>query len=132
LFAANDASPAVEPVAEEPGDMDQDAISALFAANNGESEAPEPASDSEPEPDEDFVAAIVEAKSKAAEPGLVTSEDLEDDTDMPAVNLVQFNSGGGVEAEGEEGEVVDDFDADDIDASLIAAILEGKDVDPSL
>ena len=132
LFAANDDAPAVEPVAEEPGDMDQDAISALFAANNGESEAPEPASDSEPEPDEDFVAAIVEAKSKAAEPGLVTSEDLEDDTDMPAVNLVQFNSGGGVEAEGEEGEVVDDFDADDIDASLIAAILEGKDVDPSL
>ena len=54
-------------------------------------------------------------------------EDLEDDTDMPEVKLVEFKAGDDV-----DDQMVDDIDVDDIDSSLIAAILEGKDVDPSL
>ena len=44
--------------------------------------------------------------------------------------MVQFSSESADETEIDEGELPDD--ADDIDSSLIAAILEGKDVDPSL
>jgi len=127
MFAANaDPAPAAEPAAEASGEMDQDAISAMFAANE-----PEPATAvPEPEQDEDFVSAIIEAKSKADDSGIITAEDLEEDTDMPEVNMVQFSSESADETEIDEGELPDD--ADDIDSSLIAAILEGKDVDPSL
>ena len=129
LFAANeDSAPATEPTTDASGDMDQDAISALFAA----SDDPEPEADPEipamePEQEEDFVSAIIEAKSNADESGLITAEDLEDDTDMPEVKLVEFKAGDDV-----DDQMVDDIDVDDIDSSLIAAILEGKDVDPSL
>jgi len=153
VFAANDPEPADEPVVEESGDLDQDAISALFAANDPESEdepaaeesgdldqdaisalfaanGPEPAAESTIEefgdPDQDVVSAILEAKNNAAEPTQFNVDEL--DVDLPEVNLIQFDSG----AEIEDEELSDEFDSIDVDPGLIAAILEGKDVDPSL
>ena len=102
----------------------------MFAANEPEPATAESPAVPEPEQDEDFVSAIIEAKSKADDSGIITAEDLEEDTDMPEVNMVQFSSESADETEIDEGELPDD--ADDIDSSLIAAILEGKDVDPSL
>jgi hypothetical protein len=128
LFAANDSAP--EPAAEIPvevsGEMGQDAINALLAASDLTSESElniEP--DAVPEPQErDFVEAIIEAKKNPAEPIEFSLDDL--DNDLPDVNLIQFGS---VTPEGEV-EIPVDFDEEEVDMSLIASILEGKDVDP--
>jgi hypothetical protein len=103
-------------------DMEQDAISALFA--EGEPD-PIASADSSNGEDEDFVAAILEAKNQSSEK-IVAAEDLEDDTDMPQVNIVKFD--GAIEVDEEE--VVDEFDTIDVDPDLIESILAGKDVDP--
>jgi len=156
LFASDESSPDPEKKLEiEPiGEMDQDAISALFGSNESELEfelvadidtdngndmeqdaisalfaegEPDPiaSADSSNGEDEDFVAAILEAKNQSSEK-IVAAEDLEDDTDMPQVNIVKFD--GAIEVDEEE--VVDEFDTIDVDPDLIESILAGKDVDP--
>jgi len=135
LFAANDPEPEA-PIAElepaESGDMGQDAISAMFAANNDEPaataeiepESPdqnEPDLNSDPDPDQDIVSAIVEAKANS-----VDVEEVPDDK-LPDVNMIQFN----VEDGPTDAPYPDDAD-DEVDQSLIDAMLEAKDEDPSL
>jgi hypothetical protein len=126
LFGSDESEPEFDLVADidtnSGNDMEQDVISALFA--EGETDpiaSPEAAN----EEDEDFVAAIIEAKNQSPE-NIVTAEDLEDDTDMPQVNIVKFD--GAIEVDEEE--VVDEFDTIDVEPDLIESILAGKDVDP--
>lgn len=129
------------------GDLDQHAITALFAENNTPNEPEEPDEievQDEPnielgtdqfleqaeEIEEDVVSAILDAKTDQALP-LVEVTDVEDsDVDLPSVNVIQVNDD--IEAVTDEEELIDDLEVDDIDPDLIASILEGKDVDPSL
>jgi glycosyltransferase involved in cell wall biosynthesis len=131
LFAANEPDPTPEPMSEpeESGDLGQDAISALFEFD----EAPAPGTVAESADtamdtvEEDFVSAILEAKESA--PGrIVTSEELEDDLDLPNVNAVKLNNS--IEPEEDDEAAREEFESIDVDPELIASILEGKDVDP--
>ena len=149
LFAASDPAPevAAEPETPVSGDMGQDAIAALFAANNRE-----PAVVAEPEPEEtssgDMGQDAISALFGNDEPAPDSTPDVADtsasdaietdsydsveddlaDVDLPEINMVQLGS----DEEEPELSNFDDFDAeDDIDASLIESILEGKDEDPA-
>jgi hypothetical protein len=126
LFGSDESEPEFDLVADidtnSGNDMEQDVISALFAEGEPDPIASPEAANEE---DEDFVAAIIEAKNQSSEK-IVTAEDLEDDTDMPQVNIVKFD--GAIEVDEEE--VVDEFDTIDVDPDLIESILAGKDVDP--
>lgn len=130
LFAANDSEPEVEPALEPSGDLDQDAISALFASDDDPQPETiaEPASTVPDEFEEDFISAIIEAKTNAPVQ-TITSEELEDDVDLPVVKAVKLNDS--IEEKDDEADW-EEFESIDVDQDLIASILAGKDIDPSL
>ncbi len=124
--------PEAEPEPAEHGDLDQDAISALFAA-----EAPELNSEPDLEPKTNLVSIQLDELDEDAVPTSDESEACTEDGDevseessdlnLPDVKIVQLNSSDEVEDESYS----DDLDEVDVDPDLIASILEGKDVDPA-
>ncbi len=112
LFAANDPAPSV--------DLGQDAISALFASND-HALTPDYSVDIE----QNIDSSTIEATSNSTNTRQVTVEDP--DLHLPEIKLVTLSAGRNFE----DDTFYKEFESIDVDQSLIASILEGKNVDPS-